>query len=358
MPAIRCPSCQARYQVSAKTAGRRAKCKQCGQAFRIPEFRRPAEEEELRLADVVPGSAAAAPAAGAAPGGTVMAEAILTEDSVGYAAGDVPDVEVVRGAYAGYLQSLAWSLCFPRHMGSLITFIIVWVIMLIGGFVGSVGGCIGLVGSLIVTGWYMSFQLNVVASAAGGEEELPTLALTEGWWDDIVAPFLKMLCTYVLACLPVLVYSLALGATGGLLALLNPTGGGVGAAGVAQYLIGQLVLMLLGFFVWPMLVLVVACGDFGGLLRPDLMARTILRSLPAYLVVVAAVYISTGMTMVCSFLVAVIPPNLNSIPQWLAVVIVLPTLATLVELYLAIVAMRAIGLYYHHFKHRFAWTWG
>ena len=29
-----------------------------------------------------------------------------------------------------------------------------------------------------------------------------------------------------------------------------------------------------------------------------------------------------------------------------------------ISLYFEIVAMRVIGLYYHHFKHRFAWDWG
>ena len=30
----------------------------------------------------------------------------------------------------------------------------------------------------------------------------------------------------------------------------------------------------------------------------------------------------------------------------------------LIILYLEIVALRMIGLYYHHFKTRFAWNWG
>ena len=33
-------------------------------------------------------------------------------------------------------------------------------------------------------------------------------------------------------------------------------------------------------------------------------------------------------------------------------------LATGVGLYFEIVALRAIGLYYHHYKDRFAWSWG
>jgi len=29
-----------------------------------------------------------------------------------------------------------------------------------------------------------------------------------------------------------------------------------------------------------------------------------------------------------------------------------------IEVYFTIVAMRTVGLYYHHFKERFAWSWG
>ena len=38
--------------------------------------------------------------------------------------------------------------------------------------------------------------------------------------------------------------------------------------------------------------------------------------------------------------------------------IVVDVVLTLVKLYCWIVAMRCIGLYYHHFKSRFAWSWG
>ena len=44
--------------------------------------------------------------------------------------------------------------------------------------------------------------------------------------------------------------------------------------------------------------------------------------------------------------------------QSLSGLLLLPVALVLVEVYVQIVAMRAIGLYYHHFKQRFAWSWG
>ena len=48
------------------------------------------------------------------------------------------------------------------------------------------------------------------------------------------------------------------------------------------------------------------------------------------------------------------PPSLGGL---LTGTFMLTVLLTGIGVYFDIVLMRLIGLYYHHFKHRFAWSW-
>jgi hypothetical protein len=212
----------------------------------------------------------------------------------------------------------------------------------------------------IVTAWYMAFQLNVVLGAAAGDAELPALSVTDGWWDGVVAPFLKMLATTAIAYLPMFVFLLSAGAAS-VLGNLSSTGGGLSA--LLQLLdVKTLVvagaLLLAGGFLWPMLVLMVAVGSLGSLVRVDLIARTIARSLPAYLLTVAAVYVSLALQVGFAALLGAVTKTTGNPLQAPAIEWLLPPVLQLAEVYFTILAMRAIGFYYHHFKHRFAWSWG
>jgi hypothetical protein len=104
-------------------------------------------------------------------------------------------------------------------------------------------------------------------------------------------------------------------------------------------------LLLAGMVLWPMLALSVTMGGFSTLARVDLMALTIVKSLPVYLFTVAVVF--------GAFLVLGVLDVVKEVFGLFAAVIVIGA-----GLYLQIVALRMIGLYYHHFKHRFAWSWG
>jgi hypothetical protein len=369
MPFIRCPACNARYKVAAEAGGRHAQCRKCGQGFRIPAFpARPAPpDEELRLSStgITPGVETielerppeAVPAAEL--GGEIL-EAVPLTDIVEYAPGDAAEeVAEARGAYGAYLWSLVKSLAFPARFGDLIMFAIVWVILLAGNLAGRSGFCVGWAGAWIVTAWYWSFLLNVVVGAAAGEEDLPTLSLTEGWWDGVVFPFLKMLAALAICFLPMLVFLASTAA----LSALGGAATGAGWAGLLRALdvktmVVAGLLLLAGGFLWPMLVLVVAVGNIGGFVRIDLIARTIARSLPAYLLTVLAVYVSLGMQVGFGLLIDTAVTKGGNPLQSSPLGLLLPPLLLAVEAYFMIVAMRAIGFYYHHFKHRFAWSWG
>jgi len=364
MPFIRCPTCNARYKVGVEAGGKSAKCQKCGQGFKIPALKPPEPPgDEARLTDLSALAGGEAielerpPQPATVPVATgPMAEAVPVSDALAYAPGMTgEETALARGAYGAYFRSLGRSLAFPVRGGDLITFGIVWVIVVAGELVRHAGACLGLIGWLIVTGWYMSFQLNVVLGAANGEEDLPTLTLTEGFWDDVVMPFFKMLVTRIVIYLPAGVFvALMAGAnwsasvTGsGPLALVQGLGvDGVVVAGL---------LLLGGHFLWPMLILIVAVGSMAGLVRLDLIVRTVARSFPAYLLTVLAVYVSIGLAFGASILWGL---RQASTPGGTASTLVWALPLKIVELYCTVIAMRAIGLYYHHFKHKFAWSWG
>lgn len=369
MPFIRCPACKARYQVTRAAGGKRSKCSHCGQVFKIPVLKPVEAEPRLSLPEDVSGvdaieleGVAGATASASDTGEPV--DAIPITDAVAYATAPAGAAARARGAYGAYFQSLVESLAFPARMGDLITFVIVWVCLIIGNVLAPFALCLGLAVKVIVVGWYWSFQLNAVQGAAAGEKELPALTLTEGFWGDTVLPFFKMFCTYVLVWLPAVAF---LATTGALNAVVASGGGvllspgaliGLGAALPLHTQIITGVLLLGGYFVWPILVLVIAVGgSVRGLFRVDLIARTIARSLPAYLLTVLIVYATWGLDLGFGMLLDAVragrPLPLGGLPS----VLVLGPVLLIVELYSTIIAMRAIGLYYRHFKHKFAWTW-
>jgi hypothetical protein len=363
--------CEARYQVSASSAGKSATCRKCGQRFRIPE--RPTDasptDDVLTFADehgVIP----LTPAPGEEPEApqpeihdvnvNELATAIPIAPALTYAASDVSDVALrdpgAPSAYAGYLRALGRSLVFPGGMGDVVMFGIMWTMLVIGAFLGY-AGLLGFIGGLLVACWYRAFQLNIVLAAAGGEEDLPRMSLTDGLWSDAVLPFLKMLSTHVLSDLPAAVFLLQSGnartawngwANGGFAGLLAALGWSSALTVIALVLAGRLI--------WPMFVLIVALGAIRDLVRLDLIVRTMCRT-AAYLVVALAVYASFGLTWGFETFIQSWAARTGS--QTLSMqLIVLTPVCCLIELYFTIVAMHAIGYYYHYFKHRFAWSWG
>jgi hypothetical protein len=120
--------------------------------------------------------------------------------------------------------------------------------------------------------------------------------------------------------------------------------------------LGLVLLITIAF--WPMMVLVVALGGMRSLIRFDLIAITIVKTLPIYVVVVLLVY--AGVVGPGLLVGAVrgsgaedgsgIGASGASLGAEAAFYVVM--------VYTNIVTMRVIGLYYHHFKHRFAWSWG
>jgi hypothetical protein len=190
---------------------------------------------------------------------------------------------------------------------------------------------------------------------------LPGFAADGDLWDGVLIPCWQMLTTTVFAYLPaglffsILLYRMAAATAanpGVVLAGASPT------PGVAAVLV-LVLLILLGGFIWPMLVLVVACGSsVKAMFQLDLILETIRRSFPAYALTVFAVYVSFAVQAgVIGMVWSRMGDTTNRTDDWMAI-LGLPTLFAGINLYFDIVVMRAIGYYYCHFKHRFAWSWG
>ena len=101
-----------------------------------------------------------------------------------------------------------------------------------------------------------------------------------------------------------------------------------------------------------MLLLVIAIGGFSSVWRIDLIVQTIVRTFLPYL----AVCLLFGGAWALEYkgqelIVRVTGGALRGF--WLTTV-----LSALVSAYFGIVGMWIVGLYYHHFKSRFAWSWG
>lgn len=395
-----CPACHTRYRVPDTAAGKRTTCKRCGHAFRIPAASpaaaaipvKPAAtpakpDRPAKPATTVPRPVAAEPESGLAdlealaggealeaPRLAVLADAPSYAPQPGAAAsGPVyvqgSEADAVRGfaAYAQFMRAVSESLLFLRKPSNIIIFMMLWVLLTMRGALQTGGalvppsvGMLPAITAGTIAALYMSFRMNVVAWSAGGEDDLPGLFNTdEGWFDGVFLPFWRMLVAYVFALLPALVFGVVLAYRMGS-AVANSTNPvfGIPVPGTPAIVV-LLSFAFAGMFMWPMLVLVVSCGgSVWAMFRLDLIVETIVRSLPAYLLVVLAVYVSFGAQVaVTAFVWQKLGATTNWRDDWMALFVV-PTIFAGIGIYFEIIAMRAIGLYYRCFKDKFAWSWG
>ncbi len=341
MPTYTC-QCSARYKLPEGSEGRKAKCKKCGVVFTIPAkevaIAPPEDDDWLLEKSPLPPSLAVAPA----PDQSASAVSPQPSDSA-----YTPEELVAMGRSRsrerpsqGFWSSVGWTFLFFTEPNNLIMLVIISVLYGILPIL-DFGGCLGLAATCIVYGWLFSYCFKVILEAAGGEERLPTLTATEGWWDDIILPLLKFTGASILALIPAVIFGIIVG-----LAMqpedwtdIEPDGP-IGVAALSAFL-----------FVWPMVLLVTAIGGLPAVFRVDLIVRTMIRSFPAYLAVCLLVAGTTVLKSQHGDLAAELTTSKQSVAMFWAI-------GGLLQAYFTIVSMRIIGLYYYHFKDRFAWSWG
>lgn len=220
-------------------------------------------------------------------------------------------------------------------------------------------------------GWYATYRMQVVACGAAGDEELPDVNETDPW--TLVTSLMQWLGSWVVALIPVYVYFTCLALTGqlqmgafDLISALNSPRDSFTDPGFV-------IALGLSLYLWPMVVLCVSLGGIETLMRPDLLLVTMFRSLGGYsitAVLVACTFIA-DFAFAAFFTRHVIgkllanqaatgtPPTMVSLIEGLLFArVVICAVGGAVTVYLDIVAMQVIGLYYRHFKERFAWDWG
>ncbi|MCO6436194.1 MAG: hypothetical protein J5J06_03810 [Phycisphaerae bacterium] len=358
MPSVRC-SCGAKFRFAEEHRGRRSKCKKCGAIFVLEEeetgpipiadepdqpYRDPQYDGPSLDALNLDGPRIEQPSAAAFP---------REEPS--------PPLVPPPTPAKGYINNLTWTLLFFTSPTNLITMLVVWFMLGVVLPLVSFGGILGLIAFIFIMGLFAAFEFEVVKSAAAGEDGLPTLAFEGDFVGEVFAPIFKWLASWVAIMLPAIGFvllKLYLGepvdedATGKLFfSGLEQLPSTFKAEPITASLI------LLGVFFWPIVVLAVAVEGIRVLWRVDLMVITILRSPGPYLVTVIIV--------VVSFIAA--PALAQGIESAAVATGATPgfgqrlfsgAVIQLVDLYLTLVALQVIGLYFRHYKHRFAFDWG
>ena len=355
MPSHKC-QCGATYRFAETSVGKKGKCKRCGVVFTLS-----GEAGEIPLAiDETPLLATSAPGDAA----EFVASAVgIPRPMIGAAPESEPIVEA-PGSARGYLDSLMWTLLFPADPRNLLLFVLLWVALVVSGVLLSVPAVsirlfsFSLILWLCVYGWYAGYLFQIVEGAACGDDQLPDFAGLD-ILDDIIRPGFSWVGSWFVALVPAILWVLGERQDPDPL----PVVAAIGSAfkdPMATLATDPVLLAALcaGLFLWPILVLTIALGGFSAIWRVDLMVQTIARSVGPYLLTVALVFgamladILTGNALLAN------AATRQLAGAGLGVLVTAKLLGLAISLYCDIVALRAIGLYYRHFKDRFAWDWG
>jgi hypothetical protein len=197
-----------------------------------------------------------------------------------------------------------------------------------------------LIVNVVILGWLAACFMNVVRDTGGGSDDLPSIRTEEGWWGDVFHPFFLFVGAFATAMFPALGLSLA-------------TAAGWLPERPATFLLIWFWIAA-GLFLLPMFLLLFSLQTPSAVIRVDLIAITIARSVLPYLVIwilLLLIALFVGLRPLSSML-SVGP--LQPLFQWLSSGYTIRLGTVVAQMYLLIVGMRCIGLYYRHFKHCFA----
>lgn len=236
-----------------------------------------------------------------------------------------------------YWAELAGSFLFFLDAGSFVTFLIIvminlWTVPL------SYAGLFGTIGLLLISGYLCTFYMSVILETASGEDELPNVWI-DSVFDDVVLAAVRFIGTWAWVLLPAMAFAI--------IEFVN--------YGQVHWDIVT-VLAVVGLLFWPVVIMGVSIGGgfFG--LWPWTIIRTAAAAPLAYAALCAVLLIAAGLAALphsALYLDAIttVGKQTNRSLFW-SVTFLNSTLSA----YAIIVAMRAIGLYYRHYKHKFPWV--
>jgi len=180
----------------------------------------------------------------------------------------------------------------------------------------------------------LGFYMNIIYETASEIDKLPKIylgtSLTFLWY--IIKPLCIFLWTMAVVQIPFII-------TSSLQENSKLTGDSIQQMGI-----GPLLLFILGLFIFPVAILTVAVGKDITLLRPDYLFKPVARAFGPYLVVVTLL-VATGII------------EMQTRP-FTGVNLAMDTVHLVLDLaaqVIAIIAMRAIGLFYRHYSCYLAW---
>ncbi len=388
MPKYTC-ACGATYKFHATSAGKKARCKKCGAVFSLPDTDDPPDgtiaiaaddpfTQEVTKTVATQGELYIPPSS---PG--AVTSGILGSSIVG----------AVEPPTRSFTTDVLWTFLFPTTANNFVTFVMLLITLVVASFFASIKlfGLIHLVAAglyVAVIGWYCAYRFSILTSAAGGDEELPGFVAPTNWLIEAFQAMFKWFGSWIVVLIPAIAYRIwywsaqpvtppmATG-PGVMQPAIMPgsiipdwmndiTAAAEGLSGIMALPPDGLdpfkILVVLGLFLWPFVALCVALGGFRTLVRFDLMLVTVGRTIGVYSIMVVLIWVAfflehTLSTLTSSKAAAVAAATGTPATTFGATAV--GGICVLgVGIYFDIVLMRLIGLYYHHFKKKFAWNWG
>jgi DNA-directed RNA polymerase subunit RPC12/RpoP len=292
-----CPKCGALIAFDSQHSGRRARCLSCGQKFVIPaeSFQKPekvAPEPEPK-GEPIPGFA--------------------------------------RAAFAD-----TWKLLVHPKNVTPLAFVV--AIVSFRFFLAQGVCCMNHISAIIIWGWLFGFYLNIIHQTAYDEDLLPEICLgtsvTFLWY--VFQPFWSFCYTLILVEIP---FFIAMSLTHRYGITFTNFGSAIGPL----HLLVQFP-FILGLFLFPAAILTTAVGKDYALLRPDYLLAPVFQAFFAYVAIVLMLAAACFLQMHASQYTGADP-----------ITTTLHLALNLLVQVIAIFAMRAIGLFYRHYRCYFKW---
>ena len=291
-----CPTCNAIIAFSDKHCGKRARCQTCGQLFIIPssDHEKP-QKVEVKIAKGKP----------------------------------------LPGFYRAVFVD-TWKLFIDPANG--VQFIFVIAMVCFNFLLGRAICCVGFLAFVATWGWLLGFYLNIIYETAFDIDKLPEIylgtSITFLWY--IIQPFLVFFFTMIAAQASFIAALILLKDEG-----LTYQNMWDGYSGLQLLLQG---LFVLGLFIFPIAILTTAVGKDITMLRPDYLLPPIFRAFVPYIIVVGLLAAAAALEM-----------HATAYAGKNAAASALDLSLNLAVQVLAIIAMRAIGLFYRHYSCHFRW---
>ncbi|HSW45822.1 MAG TPA: hypothetical protein VLM89_09645 [Phycisphaerae bacterium] len=302
--------CGAHIRLPESAGGRQARCRTCQAVFTVPN---PDQDDLLTLEDL-PEDLESKPAISMPPRVIIEQDDSDKQTSFWYDLIASPLVFLDAGSLLSCLMIVGVWFILP---------LVSWL-----GMFGPYAFIFVLIVQVLLAGYICAFCFNIVLSTAGGEDDLPSVSVSN-LRDDLVGPLLQFIGTWMLALAPWGAVRLAVWWWSLTLPSIILPG-----------------LLVLGTAAWPAIVLTTTLG--GGLtaaISPITIARIMLASPIAYLAVCLCLAICEGINSLPDL------PALAGASQ--GVLRAIGLISRVAAPIAVILSMRIIGLYYRHYKRRF-----